>query len=166
MSTFFAILTILSVLYFLGSILLGDLFESAGIEVGDSELSLTVVAAFQAVFGAVGLIGVRADWNLWLTLAIAAASGVLMGRVVMLVLRTVLRQQSTDVTHKADLIGHSGRVTINSPAGTTGEIMVDDGGYVGKLAVKEINDAELQRGDTVEILDEQGGVFLVKKKRG
>jgi membrane protein implicated in regulation of membrane protease activity len=162
----FGAFTVLGVAYFLYTIFLGgDLGDGADIGSDGSEFGFTVVAAFLAVFGAVGLLGWFSGWSLPITLLAALGVALLAGRSVMALLRLVMRQQSTSVTHIGDLIGQSARVTIDTPAGATGEVMVE-GEYVGKYAIKEISGAALHRGDHVEIVDSSSGILQVKKKRG
>lgn len=163
----FAAITLAGVLYFLYSLFFGgdgadtpDIGDTSG----DGEFTLMVGAAFASVFGAVGLLGTLSNWNLPLTLAIAIVLGLVIGRVALSALRFVLRQQSTQVEHRDRLIGSSGRVTIDSPAGKISEAMME-GDYVQKYAIKEVNDAALHRGDVVEVVDADNSVLYVKKKR-
>jgi membrane-bound ClpP family serine protease len=159
----FGAITAVSVIYFLFSVIT-NADEIGGLE-GDSEFSLTIIAAFAAVFGAMGLLGTLSGWNVLVTLVVALIVGFVAGRGVFAVLRFVMRQQSEDNVEKIDdLIGKSARVTIDSPAGATGEAMVE-ANYVMKYAVKEINGAALQRGDAVEVVDTAAGILYVKKKR-
>lgn len=140
---------------------LGTLFG-----VSDAEgLGCSVIAAFMAGFGAVGLTGTLAGWNILVIFAGALAFGVILGRLVTAMLRFVYNQQSTSVYSASELIGMSARVTIDSPAGKTGEAIVEHG-EVLKYSIQEINGAELKRGDTVEILEASGHILKVKKKRG
>ncbi|MFN8421675.1 MAG: hypothetical protein U0528_20875 [Anaerolineae bacterium] len=163
----FAAITLAGVLYFLYSLFFGgnetDSFD-AGDHGGDGDFTLLVGAAFASVFGAIGLLGSLSHWNLPLTLVIAVAVGLLIGRLVLTVMRFVIRQQSPQVDHRDLLIGNSGRVTIDSPAGMVGEAMVQ-GKYIHKYAIKEVGEAELHRGDVIEVVDADSSVLYVKKKR-
>ena len=129
-----------------------------------SGLGCSVIAAFLAGFGAVGLVGTLLNWSLLLIVLSAAAFGLLVGRMVVRILRFVYNQQSTDVTSVEELVGSSGRVTINSTAGQTSEVMIESG-QILKYPIKEVNGAELKRGDTVEVVAVQGRFLHVKKKR-
>lgn len=161
----FGVFTVIGVAYFLYTIFLGgELGDGADSGSDGSEFGFTIVAAFLAVFGAVGLLGWFSGWSLPVTLLAALVVALGAGRGVMALLRLVMRQQSTSVTHIGDLIGESARVTIDTPPGTTGEVLVE-GEYVGKYAIKEINGAALRRGDHVEIVDTSSGILQVKKKR-
>ena len=163
----FAAITLAGVLYFLYSLFFGaDGSDSldVGDTSGDGEFTLLAAAAFASVFGAVGLLGSLSNWNLLLTLAVAIGLGVVIGRGVLALMRFVIRQESTKVEQIDHLIGSSGRVTIDTPAGTTSEAMLE-GEYVQKYAIKEVNGAELHRGDVVEVVDADNSILYVKKKR-
>jgi hypothetical protein len=128
-----------------------------------SGLGCSVIAAFLAGFGAVGLTGTVMAWNPLLMLLVATGFGWGLGRVVVAIMSFVFRQQSTEVFHKDDLIGLSARVTIDTAAGKTGEAMVESGA-IRKYPVQEVNGAALQRGNTVVIVDVNGPFLQVKKK--
>jgi membrane protein implicated in regulation of membrane protease activity len=158
----FAAITLAGVLYFLYSLFIGG--DIDGADVGDGEFTLMIAAAFAAGFGAVGLLGTLSGWALLTTLIVALVFGIILGRVVLSVLRYVMRQQSTSVSHIDHLIGTSARVTIEAPKGAISEAMVE-GEYVQKYAVKEVNGAALHRGDVVEVVNAEGSLLFVKKKR-
>ncbi|MBZ0298004.1 MAG: YqiJ family protein [Anaerolineae bacterium] len=129
-----------------------------------SGLGCSVIAAFLAGFGVVGLVGSLLHWSLLLIILCAVAFGLLVGRLVVRILRFVYSQQSTEVYSAQDLVGSSGRVTINSGAGQTGEVLIESG-QILKYPIKEVSGAELKRGDTVEVVAVQGRFLHVKKKR-
>lgn len=159
----FGAITLAGMLYFIYSLFFGGDMD-VGDASGDGDFTLMVAAAFASAFGAVGLLGTLSGWALITTLAFALVFGFVIGRVVLLVLRFVMRQQSTSVSRADGLIGSSARVTIEAPQGAISEAMVE-GQYVQKYAIKEINGAALHRGDVVEVVDTDGSVLFVKKKR-
>lgn len=130
-----------------------------------SGLGCSVIAAFLAGFGAVGLAGTLSGWSLVVSLIGAVLIGLVFGRVVVQALVFVYRQQTEAVGSIDRLIGESARVTIDSAPGKTGEAIIESG-EITKYPIREINDAELRRGDTVEVVNVQGRVLQVKKKRG
>ncbi|MBE2271771.1 MAG: hypothetical protein IAE80_26295 [Anaerolinea sp.] len=140
----------------------GDLLglESAGEATG---LGCSAIAAFLAGFGAVGLTGTLLGWNGLFVGAVAVAAGGLLGRGVVALLGYVYRQQSTSVYSSDQLIGMSARVTIDSPAGRTGEVIVEND-QILKYPVQEINGSALHRNDIVEVVDVEGRFLRVKKK--
>jgi membrane protein implicated in regulation of membrane protease activity len=163
----FAALTGIGVLYFLLTIFgASEIAEGLDLGIGnaDGQFGCSVVAAFMAGFGAIGLLGTLSGWNLYATIGLALVIGLITGRFLMTVLRFVMNQESTTVVSNDTLIGMSARITINSPAGHTGEAIVEEQ-YVQKFPVKEMNGAELRRGDVVEIVNVSDGTLYVKKKR-
>jgi membrane-bound ClpP family serine protease len=158
----FGAITLLSMGYFAFSVFTNA--DDIG-DFGEGEFGLTIVAAFFAMFGAMGLLGLLSGWSVLVTLVVALVVGLVSGRVVMGILRFVKRQQSEENPEKInDLIGKSARITIDSPEGKTGEAIIE-ANFVLKYPVKEINNEALQRGDTVEIVDTASGILYVKKKR-
>lgn len=126
-------------------------------------IGCSVIAAFAAGFGAVGLTATRMGWNVFVGLGLALLMGYLLGLAVTRFMQVVMASQSTERFSSQDLIGFSARVTINTPPGQTSEVMVEEGQML-KYAAKEINGAELKRGDIVQIVDVEGTHLRVKKK--
>ncbi len=124
-----------------------------------------VIAAFLAAFGATGLTGFTLGLSLPLIVVLALVVGYGLGRVVLMVLKYVYAQQSGEVEPLERLIGTSARVTLDAATGSTGEVFVESD-EVARYPVREINNADLKRGDIVEIVDVQGRFLSVKKKRG
>lgn len=149
----------------LDSTALDALFGVDSPEVGEvSGLGCSAIAAFLAGFGAVGLTGTLAGWNIVVIVVISLIFGYGLGRGVVALLRYVRAQQSTSVFSDRDLLGMPARVTIDSPAAKTGEVLIE-GAQILKYPVKEVNGAALRRGDMVEVVDIEGRFLLVKKKR-
>lgn len=129
------------------------------------QIGCSVVAAFLAGFGAVGLLGSLADWGLPLSLAAALVFGLLTGRGTMAALDFVMRQQSNDLLRGDSLVGEHARITVDTPPGRTGEAIIE-GHTTLKYPVRAVSDEEaLSKGDYVEIIEVQGGRLYVKKKR-
>lgn len=159
----FAAFTLFGAGYFLFSIFFGD-FADGG---GDADFGIMIIAAFCAGFGAFGLLGALSGWSLILTLLIAVLTGYLMGKVGSTVLRAVLRQQTLDsIPTIRDVVGMTARITIDSPAGKTGEAMVEGAAHIMRSAVKEVNGEALKRGDVVQVVSAESGLLYVKKKNG
>jgi len=140
-----------------------------GIDSGASDasgLGCIVIAAFMAGFGALGLTGMAAGWNLLLILVIAVLFGDASARGAGTVLKYAYSQQADSVDFSPqDLIGMSARVSINTPAGKTSEVVIETDKIL-KYPAQEINDNELKRGDIVEIVDVSGRFLRVKLKNG
>ena len=166
----FGAITLAGVIYFAFSILfggdhgLGDALNLDAIGLGDADggFGCMIIAAFMSVFGVIGLLGTLSGWNLLMTLVAAAAIGVLMGRLVKAFLRLIMAQQTASISPE-DLIGMVARVTIDTPAGKTGEAIMDSA-HVTKFPVRETSGAALNRGDQVEVVDTNNGILYVKRK--
>lgn len=127
-----------------------------------SGIGCMVLSVFLAVFGGVGLAGSLAEWDIAVTVLLSLGIGWMLTRVTAAILKPIVTQDSTDVFSKSSLIGKTARVTIESPAGKTGEVMIDAGQTL-KYPVKEVNDEALHRGDTVEIIAVEGRFLKVRK---
>lgn len=137
-----------------------------GISDGGGEatgLGCSVIAAFLAGFGAVGLTGTVSGWSLLPMLLLAFAFGWLLARGVAVVMKYVYAQESTDVYSIDSMIGKTARVTIDSAAGKTGEVIIEDG-QILKYPVQEVDGEALKRGDMVLIVDVNGRFLRVKKQ--
>ncbi|HLA44257.1 MAG TPA: hypothetical protein VJZ27_12515 [Aggregatilineales bacterium] len=183
----FASVMLVGVIYMLVSLIFGELIDFDGdfdlapdldLDVDASGLDLNThtsaagegfnigcasVAAFLASFGAMGLVGTLSGVSLIGSLAGATVLGLLIGRLAMAAIAYLKTQESTRVSSERELIGRIARVTINSPAGKVGEVMIEAEQLL-KFPVKEIHDAALHRGDTVNIIDISGGTLLVEKQ--
>lgn len=181
MAVIFGVIMLIGIGYLLLMILggVGDAFnmdgalESTGLDalfgvdspdVGEvSGLGCSAIAAFLAGFGAVGLTGTLAGWNIFVIAAVSIGFGYGLGRGVAALLRYVRAQQSTRIFSSEDLLGMPARVTIDSPAGKTGEALIE-GEQILKYPIKEVTGAALKRGDIVEVVNIEGRFLQVKKK--
>lgn len=144
--------------------LVGDIVGDADVAEGRN-LGCMVIAAFLTGFGAMGLLGCLAEWSLLFSVLAGLAFGLIFGRSTAAVLRFVVRQESTDLLTTDKLVGAFARITINTPAGHTGEAIVESESLI-KYPVKAVSDdVELKKGDYVEIVEVRQGRLYVKKKR-
>lgn len=180
MEFFFGGLLLIGIAYLLITSL--GLGEMLGVEAADNALDTvglspilglddasgfgcSVLAAFMAGFGSIGLAGTMAGWSLPVIVLVALGVGYVLGRVVVSGLKFLRAQQSAPFKASMnDLIGKAARITLDAAKNKTGEAMIEEG-EVGRYPVKEISGAELKRGDVVEVVDVQGRFLHVKKKR-
>lgn len=146
-----------------------DLGDAGAALSGDAaelqNLGCTAISAFLVGFGSLGLLGTLAGWPLLLSILGGALLGVFFGRMTQVVLRFVLRQQSSDLLTTESLIGTQARITVDTPAGQTGEALVEGDSFI-KYAVRAASDEiALKKGDYVEIVNVENGRIYVKKKR-
>lgn len=165
----FGALTLAGVTYFLISLLFGDLhLDIADVHLDfdfggeDGQFTMMLIASALAGFGAVGLLGWFSRWDTLTTVIVAGVFGLVFGRAVVSLLRFVVRQQSESITSE-DLVGMNARITIEVPAGKTGEAMVE-GKFVGKYAIREIDGQALRKGEIVHIVESRDGLLYVRKQ--
>ncbi len=175
----FASIMTLGVVYLLISLIFGGIVEGLHIDThvdihvdgfADADagaegrgIGCSVIAAFLAGFGSVGLFGSLSGWNIIVSIIVSLLSGVLLARVVIAVLRFVVKQESSDLLKASDIVGSFARVTVNTPAGKKGEALLE-GRELIKYPVKNLNDTPLKKGDYVEVIEVSGGTLYVKKK--
>jgi membrane protein implicated in regulation of membrane protease activity len=174
METFFIIILGLGALYLLLMIFsgLGDSLDinintdlSGTDSLGEATgIGLNVIASFMVAFGAIGLSGTLAGWHIGVSLVTATIIGYFVARLLSRFIRFIYAQQSDTIESSQRLVGMMARVTINSPAGKTGEAIIEGDQHITKYAVREINNAPLERGDRVQVVSLDGRMLSVKKK--
>jgi membrane protein implicated in regulation of membrane protease activity len=137
---------------------------SASTDVKGAGCLTMTIAAFMAVFGAIGVAGTYSERSLWLILLVGVLVSYAVARVVTEVMKYVLRQQGNEAFSTQDLIGKTAQATINAAPGKTGEVMVEMGRLL-KYPVHEVNGEALQRGDTVLIVGLEGRYLKVTKQQ-
>ena len=177
MEIFFTIIFGLGALYLLLMIFsgLGDALD-INLNFGDTDLSgtdslgeatgigLNVIASFMVAFGAIGLSGSLAGWHLGVILVVATSVGYIVARLLSRFIRFIYAQQSDTIESSQRLVGMMARVTINSPAGKTGEAIIEGDQHITKYAVREVDNLPLSRGDRVQVISLTGRLLNVKKK--
>lgn len=166
------------VIYLLFSVLFGgiadmdaDVDVGGGLDVngGDASevqgLGCSVIAAFLAGFGSMGLLGSLSGWSLLFSALAALVFGLIFGRTTIAVLRFVIRQQSNDLMTTNSLIGAFARMTVDTPPGQTGEALVESSSLIKYPVRAEGGEIALKKGDYVEIVRVEQGRLYVKKKR-
>lgn len=180
----FASIMAVGVIYLLFSILAGGLadvdadvdvhihhgtFDFLHIGHGDSGeargLGCSVLSAFLAGFGSMGLLGSLSGWNVLFSILAGLVFGLIFGRSTVAVLRFVLRQQSSDLMTTDSLIGTYARITVDTPPGRTGEALVEGESLIKYPVRATSDDIALKKGDYVEIVRVEKGRLYVKKKR-
>ena len=165
----FAALALTGITYMVLSLFIGDALDFLdGLELdfallGEGyHLGCAALAVFLATFGTVGWLSALSGSAWWINVLAGLAFGFLMARLAASGLGYVKAQEATDVASLDRLIGQMARATISTPAGKTGEAMIEQGSVM-KFPVREMNNAPLQRGDMLEIVEVRGNQLVVKK---
>jgi membrane protein implicated in regulation of membrane protease activity len=162
------VLLVIGAGYLILNLLLGDLDLDIGIDLGldagDGPLGggCSIIAVFCVGAGALGVVGASAAWNPLLTILLSLLLGLILGRIFQKFLQFAMRQQSNDPLTKEKLIGLTARVTVPVPAGKMGEALVEHVERI-KYAIRDVDNAPLNKGDIVLIIDVQAGRLLVRK---
>ena len=121
------------------------------------------VVYFMAMFGLIGATFTHlTDTGAGVTLAVAAAGGIIAGQGVHQLLRKLRRTSGNSTTQLTDYVNKTARVTIDMTHQNTGEVALQVRGTERFLpAVSKREDAEFLRGDTVTVVEYQGGMARV-----
>ncbi len=133
----------------------GDTDEALGI-------SINVLAAFSVGVGAMGLVASLNDWSVLLTVLSSLLFGLLLGRFFQVSMGWLLRQQGGDVQSAVSLIGLKARVTVDTPAGSLGEALIEEPERM-KYTIQHLQDAPLNKGDTVQVVEVEGSRLKVRR---
>jgi membrane protein implicated in regulation of membrane protease activity len=138
------------------------------VETGDTDtdealgISLNVLAAFSVGVGAMGLVASLNDWSVLLTLLASLLFGLLLGRFFQVSMGWLIRQQGGDVRSSVSLIGLKARVTVDTPAGSLGEALIEEPERM-KYTIQHLQDAPLNKGDTVQVVEVEGSRLKVRR---
>ncbi|MHC4695884.1 MAG: hypothetical protein ACYTFA_03965 [Planctomycetota bacterium] len=128
-----------------------------------SWFSMQFVVYFMAMFGLIGATFTHlTDTGVGVTLALAAAGGIIVGQGVHQLLRKLRRTSGNSTTQLTDYVNKTARVTIDMTHQNKGEVALQVRGTERFLpAVSKREDAEFLRGDTVTVVEYQGGMARV-----
>lgn len=162
--------TVMIVLFALGagyailSLFIGDLL-GFDLHAGDLPLlSPTVIATFLTVFGGIGyLLMNQTSWSAIIIIGIAliAALGVSTAVLFLVVIPLHAAQKGIAKSAKS-MIGQQAEVVTPISPQRLGEIVYLQGGSRHSAPAKSPDDALIEAGATVRIVDESAGIFVVK----
>jgi membrane protein implicated in regulation of membrane protease activity len=125
-------------------------------------ISLNVLAAFSVGVGAMGLVASLNDWSVLLTVLASLLFGLLLGRFFQVTMTWVLRQQGGDVRSSVSLVGLRARVTVDTPAGSLGEALIEEPERM-KYTIEHLKDEPLEKGETVQVVEVEGSRLKVRR---
>jgi membrane protein implicated in regulation of membrane protease activity len=152
--TIFFVVGVIGTVLLLATLLLGDLFDSVfdaiDLDAGGF-ISGPAIGAFLASFGfGAALIESNTDWSRGASAAGGIGIGAVIGLLVGLVSRSLMRIETDPTPRTADLVGARATVVTRIPANGMGEITVTLGGQVMKLGARA--DDVVHEGTTVEVV--------------
>lgn len=164
----------LGFLFLVASLILGDIFESLGLDFGtglDSGQDFgvfdsRVIAIFMTAFGGFGAIGATLGLGGLVSTIMAVAGGFVFGAVVFYFGKLLYSQQSSSSVGDGDLIGRTAQVSVTIGAGKVGQISC----LIGEERVEKIarssDGREIPVGSVVYIESVSGDSFVVSADDG
>ncbi len=167
--TVFLIIAGLGFVFLLLSLIFGEIFESFGIDMADAGggvdghgvIDSRVISVFITTFGGVGAICIQLGLGVLASSLAGLASGVVLGALVSLFGRFLIKQQASSSVSVSQLVGRTAQVTVTIPAGGIGQISCRVGEErVEKIARSHAGD-ELRSGMLVRIEEIAGDSVIV-----
>jgi membrane protein implicated in regulation of membrane protease activity len=154
--------------FLLVSLVLGDIFDSFGIDTGvdggadgHGLLDSRVISVFVTSFGGFGAIGIQMGLGIVASSLIGLAGGVVLGGLVSLFARFLYKQQSSSSVGAAQMIGRTAQVIVSIAPGSLGQVSCRVGEErVEKLARSKDN-IEIKAGAMVRVEEIAGDSVIV-----
>ena len=162
----------LGFVFLLASLVVGDLFESFGLDAGvdggfDSHglLDSRVISVFVTAFGGFGAIGIQAGLSIVASSLIGLGGGVVLGGLVSLFGRFLYKQQATSSVNTAQLVGRTAQVVVAIAPGSLGQVSCRVGEERVEKLARARDNREIKAGSTVRV-DEVAGDSLIVSPYG
>ncbi len=175
MLRFFQICFLTGTAYTVISFLLGQLFDFVDIDgdvdfdgdvtgVSVSPLKPIIIVAFTTVFGGIGIISIKAGLASIIALLIASASGLFIAYIIYrFVVTPLYKAQNTSASSQTELIGHKGVMKLGTKGDSFGRISYTLNGNIYTSPAKSLDGKEINRDETVIIVEIHKNVFFVDK---
>ncbi|HSK62664.1 MAG TPA: NfeD family protein [Pyrinomonadaceae bacterium] len=149
------------------SLVLGDIFESFGIETGldggaegHALLDSRVISVFVTAFGGFGAIGIQMGLSIGASSIVGLIGGIVLGGLVSLFGRFLYKQQSSSSVTTAQLVGRSAQVIVAIAPGSIGQVSCRIGEERVEKLARARDNREIKAGATVRV-DEVAGYSLI-----
>lgn len=153
--------------FLLISLVVGDLFDSFGMDTGlDSGvdghgfLDSRVLSVFITAFGGFGAIGIQMGLGIVASSVIGLAGGVVLGGLVSLFARFLYKQQSSSSVTTAQLVGRTAQVIVSIQANNLGQVSCRIGEERVEKLARSKDGKEIKAGSMVRV-DEIAGDSLI-----
>lgn len=154
------------------SLVLGDIFESFGFDVGGDGgfdghglLDSRVISVFVTAFGGFGAIGIQMGLSIAASSFMGLGGGVVLGGLVSLFGRFLYKQQSTSSVTTSQLIGRTAQVVVSIAPGSLGQVSCRVGEERVEKLARARDNREIKAGATVRV-DEVAGDSLIVSPYG
>jgi hypothetical protein len=155
----FAIIGGIGFLFLLISLVVGDLFEMVGVDLGGGVdagmdfglLDSRVIAVFITAFGGFGVIGTQMGFGAVGSSMTGLLGGVVFAVVVSLFGRFLVAQQASSTVTDSDLVGRTAQVTVAIKPGTVGQITAKVGDERVERVARAKDGTEIAVGSIVKV---------------
>ncbi len=153
-----------------GGVDLGDIGHDVSTDAGQfsgagiSPLSLPILFAFGAFFGAFGTVleSFQSLPSISVPFVAAGASAVITALVYYFLVQVFAKSQATTTYDLKDLVGTRGEVTVPVKPGVRGQVLVLTDAR-GRTLLSAISTQDLKTGDRVQITGVEGNALVVEK---
>jgi len=155
-------------IFLLISLLVGDIFDSFGIDSGldggadgHGLLDSRVISVFITAFGGFGAIGIQMGLGIVGSSLMGLAGGVVLGGLVSLFARFLYKQQSSSSVSTGQLVGRTAQVIVSIAPGGVGQISCRVGEERIEKLARSKDDREIKAGAMVRVDEVAGGSVIV-----
>lgn len=164
----------LGFLFLLISLVVGDIFEAAGLDFGldlDGNgdfglLDSRVIGIFLTAFGGFGAIAVIFNFGVFVSIIFALFGGFVFGASVYRFGKFLYRQQSSSSVSEEDLLGRSAQVIVGIQPNQIGQISCRIGEERVEKIARSKDGSEIKAGETVRIESITGEAVIVSVDKG
>lgn len=150
------------------SLIVGDLFDSFGIETGvdgaadgHGLLDSRVISVFVTSFGGFGAIGIQMGLGIVASSLIGLGGGVVLGGLVSLFARFLYKQQSSSSVGVAQMVGRTAQVVVAIAPGSLGQVSCRVGEERIERLARSKDNVEIKAGAMVRIEEIAGDSVIV-----
>lgn len=150
------------------SLVVGDLFDSFGIETGvdgaadgHGFLDSRVISVFVTSFGGFGAIGIQMGLGIAASSLIGLAGGIVLGGLVSLFARFLYKQQSSSSVTTGQLVGRTAQVIVLIAPGKLGQVSCRIGEERIEKLARTRNNQEIKVGEMVRVDEIAGDSVIV-----
>jgi membrane protein implicated in regulation of membrane protease activity len=145
-------------IFLLVTLILGDIFDSFGIDTGvdggadgHGLFDSRVISVFVTSFGGFGAIGIQMGLGIVASSLIGLAGGVVLGGLVSLFARFLYKQQSSSSVGTAQMVGRTAQVIVPIAPGSLGQISCRVGEERIEKLARSRDDLEIKAGAMVRV---------------
>jgi len=150
------------------SLIVGDLFDSFGVETGldgaadgHGLLDSRVISVFVTSFGGFGAIAIQMGLGIVAGSLIGLAGGVVLGGLVSLFARFLYKQQSSSSVGVAQMVGRTAQVVVAIAPGSLGQVSCRVGEERIERLARAKDNVEIKAGAMVRIEEIAGDSVIV-----